>query len=375
MVFFLFFKSLRLLALVAGLTSSLRAQEARFPPDSLPPERRSLFSVGLAGHYGFVFAHSVDVENTRGSRPYGLRAEAVWQRIDRRTWEACACYPRNGLLVSYMDFDNRVLGQGLNAGYFLEPTFRLSRGLGLTLRGSVGLSYLSNPYHPTRNPANASYSLPLNAYLALGLGVLVRLAPHWHLSLSGQYEHASNGGLQEPNKGVNYPTASLGLAYTPRPADLPNRAKTRPIDLKRRRPRYDLTAFGTARTAERGEAQRFFIGGLSFTASKQVGRLSALTLGTEAFSDYPSREALRRAGLQRSPWRVGVGAGHEFLLGNYRFSQQLGVYAFNEIPYFSRIYHRWGLVRQTGRSWALGFNLLAHAQVANFLDLRVVKSW
>jgi hypothetical protein len=343
--------------------------------DSLRRGPRSIFSVGLAGHYGFVFAHSVDVENTRGARPRGLRAELVWQRIDEKTWQACTCYPRNGLQVSVMNFDNRVLGYGLNAGYFLEPTFRLGSAVSLTLRGSVGLAFLTNPYHPVRNPTNQSYSLPVNAYLSLGVGTSLRLSRRWSLTLSGQYEHASNGGLQEPNKGINYPTASVGLLYAVNPTDLPRRERPLARDFRHRRPRFDAYAFGTARTAERGEPTRYFLGGMGFTASKQVGKLSALTLGAETFVDFPSRELARRAGSNPLPLRAGVLLGHEFLLGNYVFSQQLGVYAYNPFPFFDRVYHRWGLTRRVGRSWAVGFNLLAHRQVANFLDLRVVRSW
>ncbi len=359
-------------ALLLSLLLSPVGTLAQEDVDSL---RRSIFSVGLAGHYGFVFAHSIDVENTRGARPRGLRAELVWQRIDERTWQACTCYPRNGLQISVMDFDNRVLGSGLNAGYFLEPNFRLSRAVSLTLRGVVGLSYLTNPYHPVRNPANQSYSLPVNAFLSLGLGASIRLDRRWSLTLSGQYEHASNGGLQEPNKGINYPTASLGLLYAVNPTEIPRRERPLARDFKRRPLRRDAYTFGTARTAERGEPTRYFLGGVGLTLSKQVGPLNALTLGTEAFADFPSRERARREGIDPFPGRVGVLLGHEFLLGNYVFSQQLGVYAYNPFPFFDRVYHRWGLTRRLGEQWAVGFNLLAHRQVANFLDLRAVRRW
>jgi len=365
---------MRLRSWLIGLLLTPPPVAAQVTADSLPPQR-SIFSVGLAGHYGFVFAHAADVENTRGSRPRGLRAELVWQRIDEKTWQACTCYPRNGLQITAMDYDNPVLGHGLNVGYFLEPNFRLTPGVSLSLRGSFGLAFLSNPYHPVRNPTNSSYSLPVSAYLALGVGTSVRLTPRWSLTLSGQYEHVSNGGLQEPNLGINYPTASLGLLYAVNPVPLPARERPSGRNFRHRRPRFDVYGFGTARTARRGEPTRYFLGGLGFTASKQVGKLSALTLGTEAFADFPSLELARREGNDPLPLRVGLMLGHEFLLGKYVFSQQLGAYAYNPYPFFDRVYHRWGLTRKMGGNWAVGFNLLAHRQVANFLDLRLVRSW
>jgi hypothetical protein len=67
--------------------------------------------------------------------------------------------------------------------------------------------------------------------------------------------------------------------------------------------------------------------------------------------------------------------GHDFLLGNYVFSQQLGYYLFNETNYFNSVYHRWGLLYKTKSNLNFGINLLAHAQVANFIDLRLVYSF
>jgi hypothetical protein len=87
------------------------------------------------------------------------------------------------------------------------------------------------------------------------------------------------------------------------------------------------------------------------------------------------KENLRRDGSNKSNIRYGLTFGHEFLLGNFIFSQQLGYYAFNESAYFSNMYHRWGLLYKTKSNLNMGVNLLAHAQVANFIDFRVVYSF
>jgi hypothetical protein len=347
------------------------ATRAQSVPDSTRVPNTQ-FSIGLAGHYGFVFAHSVDVENTRGARPVGVHLDLVWQRLDQKSWEACSCYPRHGVSLNYFDYDNAVLGRGLHAAYFLEPTFRLGRRTSITVRGAFGLSYLTNPYDPVRNPSNQSYSLPFSAYLSLGTGLLQRVSDYWAVQVQASYLHSSNGGIQEPNKGINWPTLSLGVQYTPRPVSPPERPQP-PRKRYRNEPwQYELGPFFTTRTVGVGGKRRYFIGGLNATMSRPLGRLHAWTISVEGAWDGVRRERFRLDGLPgRSAWWVGALTGHEFLLGKYRFGQQLGAYLYQDAPYYPRFYHRWYLVRRFGSDWYLGFGLKAHVQVANFLEGRV----
>ena len=47
-------------------------------------KKTNIFSVGLGGQYGFVFAHTESVQNTKGSYPYGVELLLSWQRNDRK---------------------------------------------------------------------------------------------------------------------------------------------------------------------------------------------------------------------------------------------------------------------------------------------------
>mgnify|MGYP000459864289 CR=1 FL=1 len=334
-------------------------------------------TVSLLGHYGSIFAHSADVLNTAGARPVGLHLDIGRQRYGEEAWMKYGCYPRSGITLAYYDFDKEVLGRSLTAAYYFEPTFPLSQRLTLALRGTLGLSWLSNPYHPERNPTNLSYSTPLSAYLALGVSTYFRFNPQWALVLTGDYQHISNGGFRQPNKGINWPTAGLGLDYTlsPVPMGRPGR-RVRSQDWRNNRPRKDLYVFGGLQNVDAGESAQFPIIGAGVTYSRQIARINSLTAGAEAHMDYALREKLTRDSLAHlSAMRAGVLVGHEFLLGKVVFSQQLGLYAFQKTPYFPRFYQRWGLLYRFGRSFSAGLNLKAHSQIANFWDVRLVKHW
>ena len=99
-----------------------------------------------------------------------------------------------------------------------------------------------------------------------------------------------------------------------------------------------------------------------------------LTLGAEVFYDEALRMQLRRDSIHASALKVGLIFGHEFILGKFLFSQRIGVYVFDQTPYYDQIYHRWGIDYMINKHWGIGVNLLAHRQVADFIDLRITRS-
>jgi hypothetical protein len=354
------------------------ATEAYAQPDSAiiidsADRKRSLFSIGLGAQHGFIFPHSVDVQNTSGARPTGIEAIFSWQRTDSVIFALCHCNPRQGLLLSYYDYDVDLLGQSATAAYFLEPTYQISKNLLFSLKGAGGLSYLNSPYDSITNPGNQSYSTHVSIYLLVGVGVWVKLSENFWLNSSVNYQHISNGGMRQPNKGINWPTAGIALSYQPNPRSLYTGVRTKDKFWKNYPARYDFAVLGTMNRGfnAAGERKRFFGGGLAFQAAKQVGSLNMLTVGAEVYFDEKLQDRLRRDGLEASPVKSGLLLGHEFLLGRFQFSQRLGLYIFDQTPYYDRIFHRWGIQYRLNRYLSTGINLLAHRQVAEFIDLRL----
>ena len=349
------------------------AQEDSIAAAATNPKRKDLFSLGLGLQHGFIFAHSEEVENTKGARPTGIEGTISWQRVDSTVWSLCNCYPRRGFVLAYYDYDNRVLSKSVTVATFLEPTYRISKRTSFSFKGAMGLSYLTNPFDSVNNPFNRSYSTKINGYLLVGVGAWVQVGRHWRLNPSVNYQHISNGGMREPNKGINWPTAGLALSYqkTAQPYYNSRRSsvklwKTQPL-------RYDIALFGTARrnVNERGRSERMPLLGLGVGVAKQVGRINMATGGIEVSRDEELRTELQKDSLQGSAVLVGAVAGHEFLLGKFLFSQQLGVYLFNQTPYYDRLYHRWTFTYKPGQRLAVGFSLKAHRHVADYLDLRI----
>ena len=368
------FKRINVIFLMALLFAArtLQAQSDTAIFSNKPHREKAMAFIGGGLQRGFIFAHSQSVQNTKGAHPTGVEFFLGNQRNDAAVWNLCHCYPRKGLLLSYYNYDTRILGSSFSASWFLEPVYRLRKNLFFSFRGTAGASYLTRPFDSITNPANQSYSTHLSAYFTVGLGLWIRVRDRWWLQPSVNYQHESNGGLRQPNKGINWPTAGLAFSYqkTERPFYSGRRMKEK--YWKQDPLRWDAGIFGIARRVlnDAGDSRRVPLVGFVMQGSKQVGAIHALTLGAEVYRDEELRLRLNREAVGASPVKAGILAGHEFLLGRVIFSQRLGMYFFDQTPYYDRLYHRWGLQYRIHRRIGFGFNLQVHRHVADYVDLR-----
>ncbi len=325
-------------------------------------------------HYGFIIAHSQAVQNTAGSHPRGIEIELIKQRVDTTSWKLCRCYPAKGWSFSYFDFNNTILGHGISIAYFLEPSYRIGKRAQFRFRGNIGFSYLTKPFHPQKNSSNMSYSTHLSGYAQLGISGTYQAGRQWLIVLGGQYQHVSNGGLKEPNKGINWPTASLGVTWFRQKYNLPVYAKMDNKDYKRQKPYMEAGVFFSGKQGYKpnGQTPRTLLTGIIIQANKQVGRINSLNAGIEFYYDNALNQKLQKDSIDGSAFRLGLLAGHEFLLGKFFFSQQLGIYLLHNNPYYNRMYHRWALRYQLNKHWITGVGFKAHKQVADFIDVRLM---
>jgi hypothetical protein len=332
-------------------------------------------------HYGVIYAHTKFVENTAGAHPRGFEFEWSLQHTDKARWENYRCYPRMGLIFSYFDFNTPILGKAFSAAYFIEPNYRLGKKSSFFLRTGAGLSYLTNPHDSIKNPANQSYSLPVNAFLTIGVGINYKISPHAALSFMTSFQHNSNGGFELPNHGVNYPSASIGLLYTPANNHFPAYSREPAQGYRHSRVEYDAGLYYSPKSGYNAgwvNARKYLVGGF-IQASKRISRLDNLTLSLEAYRDGGLASIKKNLGDNTSSNLAGLMVGHEFIFRRVLFSQQLGYYILKDTKTFTelyqqafpRIYHRWGLRFRLDAHWYAGFNMLAHNQVADFIDVRL----
>jgi len=209
------------------------------------------FTIGLKPHYGNIIIHSREIRDIKDSYPLGLEVDFSWHKNKQKQWDNCHCYPRVGFLINYFYYDNpEILGDGIAAAYYIEPFFGAHRKLSVSTRAGIGLTYLANPYNLVTNPKNQSYSTRLNSFLLVDLNLNYRISNKISLIASIGYNHTSNGGIKSPNKGINFPTAGIGIDYTHNPQNFINRDKTKFKETEERRQRFEMDLLGILKLYE-----------------------------------------------------------------------------------------------------------------------------
>lgn len=340
-------------------------------------EQNSFFSIGGRVHYAYLWLHTKEMKPIGNSFPWGIQAEFNWHLANENVWIQCNCYPRNGFLISYLNFANpRILGSAWSAAYYLEPFFTVRNKINFSLRGVAGLSYLNRPYHKVSNPHNIAYSMHVSGLLMIHLGINYRLNDYWNISATGGINHISNGGIKEPNKGINLPSVTLSADYSFKPKVFPIRKRTPFQKDTLRKHKIEASAFWSSKAILHGEKKRFFIYGSEIKAVRKVGKMHTLAAAAEWHIDFALKEKLRREGIENADsYRAGILFGHEFPMGNFSFSQMLGIYFYDPYHYNDVIYQRYGLTYLIGNRLLIGINLKAHRHVADFLDFRTGIIW
>lgn len=335
-------------------------------------QTRTPIALGLRGHYGFIIPHSDVIKEQANSNPWGFELDAALHLISEKSWKNFTSFPRVGATLSYINFNNpEVLGSAINLGAYFEPIIAVRNRLNFSFRLGLGISYLNRVYDVETNPENQFYSSPISFLLFVNGMINYRIRPHLQARAGFFYNHISNGGIKQPNKGINFPTASLGIEYILNPYDFRARVKEDWRLLYPERFKIKMALFGTAKTLNNEDNRRFGIIGTTVYGSYVVGRMSALTAGLEWVVDYSLREKLRRENLGNDFQKGSLNIGHDLLLGKFIFSQQVGLYLYRDFfdkPFY---YQRYGLSYQINPHLFAGLQLKAHGDVADFMDFRV----
>lgn len=344
---------------------------------------RSPFSLGMRLHYGFIIAHSKELIDVSGSKPRGFELNAQWWLTDEKYTRRSGLVAKRGVVLQYVNYDNpQVLGSVVSVIPYVEPMIRPWRRLNGSVQMGIGMSYLTRVYDAETNPTNLFFSTPLSFLMMVNGYLNYRVDERWGISAGINYNHISNGGMKEPNKGMNFPTYNAGVQYHLRPPSVTRPVKTDDWKQQSRNMVYAL-AVGTIKRAvptpgNPGNEPTAQLG-VQLMAGRRVGRMSALSAGTEWIHDGFTRTMLDREGDDTNAWKGSLLAGHELLVGRVRFNIHLGAYLYNPSRHtnFYKVrkisdafYQRYGLHYQAGRRLLFGVTLKAHRHVADVLDVR-----
>lgn len=312
------------------------------------------------------------------SKPWGVALEGGRVLKTARAWSSCNCFTKVGIGATYFNYRNpRELGESYNLTIFGEPYLRFTNNWSLTLRGEVGVSYLTRVYHEVTNPNNLFFSTPISFLGLASLTLDYRFREDAVVRLAANYNHISNGGRRSPNKGMNFPTVSLGIEKHFGHQKFPTYPKQTGLR-KRNWYRYVYLS-GSRQTIEADSLYRrtgHLNLGVEAGFMRPVSSINAFLGGFDLYYHGARVEAGRRQNEEIVPLHGSLTLGHALVFGKFSFTQQAGYHLYQpDILVDKLFFQRYALYYQLGKWLTAGVSLRAHGHVADHMDVRIGARW
>jgi hypothetical protein len=324
--------------------------------------------MGLKPYYGFILPHTSSIQKFKRDRPYGLEFDYGWVLKKASDWRRCNCYSRAGFSASWVNFGNpEVLGSAFNLAMFAEPYLNFGSNLWLSMRMGVGPSYTTKVYDEETNPENLFFSNHFSFIIHLDFMLNFRLSDHWNGKVFGKYNHISNGGVEQPNLGINFPTVGVGLDYVAEPGEFVERE---PVPIQQKGIIPSAAVFGSMKNVVEGpdKVKKRTLGyGFLVKGRHMIAKINALNLGFEGYWDGEIKE---KSEGEKEHRQFSLLVGHDLIFGRFIFSQYWGTYLYAP-NYKKNFFQRYSLTYNLIGNLRFGVNLKAHAEVAQNFSLHV----
>ncbi|MFC4871877.1 acyloxyacyl hydrolase [Negadavirga shengliensis] len=314
---------------------------------------------------GIIVAHATDLIPVADSQPFGFRAGFDVLQKSRDAWHACHCHHFLGIDFSYHNFNNReILGSALSLSGAFEPVIWHNKNWLLSVRSGMGISYITRVYDEEFNPDNNFFSSPISFLLFISPKISYKLSERWMSSLTLHYNHISNGGQRQPNRGMNFPTLGIGISYLVRDLDLPDHE----AEKASKKVAWHADFFGTMRDdpVNPGRKPSF---GVSAGSIYRIGRVNGLGAGAEINWDLAANEISGSGNAAI----LGTYFSHHFLFGRFDFSQRMTWYIQKPVGYQPdrTFFQRYILSYEIFKGVRVGVGLKTHGHVAENIDFRI----
>ena len=285
-------------------------------------------------HYGYMYFQNDQYHSALGR--YSRHTPAIELSLHRNTfgehrWEVLHNYPSIGFTFYYSGFGKDSISAELGRVFALYPyiNFPITPGerSKLTFKLGVGVSWLTNKFHPTENFHNYAIGSHLNAAVNLSFEYRQRIVDRLHWVTSAGLTHFSNGATRTPNMGINIFSVATGFSwYLASPKSL--------ID-KKLRPKNYLFEFDGKRhfvtdvqytlgfkdmSQQYGTHNYYFVHNIAANLMLQLTERDRLGIGAEFINDNSGK-------VTHPGWtnEIGVLASYEMLLDRVSFMFNLGL--------------------------------------------------
>jgi hypothetical protein len=318
---------------------------------------------------GTVWGHNPPVYHLAQSHPVHLWADCrIYQQ--NKEWAKAWKYPHWGLMLKYMDYRNRVLGQSVVGIVYWEPKIRNR----FTYRIGTGVSYQTHPFNSEYNSTNLMLGSWIAYVMHLQIAYYQPLSHKYGLRFSWGLTHISNGAFSQPNSGMNLFYIGTGFYFNQAKSNHSSDSISQ-FSLKKR--------WNFVLSTSMALVEKFPVGGPKYPLFQiqgrvqyRLGRKSSITTGWDwkrnaAVQNYIDNDP----NLGSSSQTVGLPIGHELHISTVSMITELGFYLWKKHDVFPEIYQRYGVRNYWTENCFTGVYLNTHKAKAECIEWSLGYRW
>lgn len=340
--------------------------------NSFSQKNDSVNYVNLSAKYaiGYIYAHHQSFKYFINDYVPAFEVNVGFRQKGNKLWHEIYRYPTIGFGYYHAELGNpQILGH-VDAvfPYINIPVLEKSR-FKLCTKFATGVSWLNKKFDLYENNYNIAIGSKLNAYININLESKIKLAKQIHLQAGLGITHYSNGGMVQPNKGLNIISASAGLLYHLQKDEFQKITLDMPAFKKRNE--YSVILSVGTKTLEPARTHRYLVTSFSFNAERQFSYKGMYGVGIDLFKDNSREEYLHEKENIENPttadlFYAGGHVSYDFVFGKTSFTVQMGGYFLNKAKFFQYVYHRFGLKYRFADHWMANVTLKTFWAAADF---------
>lgn len=342
-------------------------------------QSKPAWSYGVNPYYGGVFRYKEGMPQLEMSDLHGLELYAAKLTNGKHRWERLYNYPHVGFAASYYNYGIPLeLGQAFSLTSYMDVTTNNNKKFQWRLNIGTGFVYSTRQYHAEDNPYNKAISSRISYVLRGTIHHEIMLNPNYYFNINFAFRHFSNGKLNIPNNGMNFPVVGVGFRYVPNPRRI-SFAKDTTTGFDRSVHVNVMAGTAWREVLTEDYKQRAY--SISLYLSRQITKYNTLLLGIDGFlyeeesvkkasSVYYSKKGIPRP---ESPDHDGrqfaATIGTELLFGKMTVILQGGLYLYKpQVYYESTWYQRYGFKYYITPNFFPQVTLKSHSRTADMVE-------
>lgn len=342
--------------------------KSRFSLDTLMKNTE----VDLRLNYGFFIHHHFDMKGFSADFPM-FELSLQKQTYGRQPWQEHFNYPAIGVTAFYSNLGgNDVLGKAYAIYPFISFPFNKSKVKTFGFRFGVGVGYITEKFHPSRNYHNTSIGSNINAAISLTFEYKRHISKRFRLSAFAGLTHFSNGCSNFPNSGYNIINAGIGAScLITEPADYIQRRLGNDNDYRKITPEfYAGLSFGVKRIKYK-QSENIAVYDLELYVMDRIGELSKIGIGLDLLYNMCSYISVSERYGTTYPFmemlKPGAGIAYELTMGEMSFLFNFGYHIYGKDMSGGRWYQKLGFKVNIGEHIYAKIALNTHFGAADFI--------